>query len=256
MWRERGGRLTARWSRPCARMLSWTRSSSRSTSRNADPRLDPSTSRLPLDLPLTPPGRISSGQGALQGTSSGLPCGFVGGPAANLFNDCGLASAHPRLSLGGAYRRWLSWAGGGNSPEPAFGSLEAMAGQAAFLKEAADGAAAGEGGRVALGLLTILYEGRAYARPGAARALDRAGSRPPLLLSRSGPVVSGQARGEERAAGARRPRAGSSVGPRRSRRLRARQGVLPARAALPRLHVAHAPAGRDGSCRGARARVC
>ena len=46
---------------------------------------------------------------ALDGTASGQPCGFIGGPAANLFNACGLASAHPRLSFGAAYRRWLSY---------------------------------------------------------------------------------------------------------------------------------------------------
>ena len=49
---------------------------------------------------------------AVHGTSSGRPCGFIGGPAAGLFNDCGLALAFPRLSMGDAYRQWLSWAGG------------------------------------------------------------------------------------------------------------------------------------------------
>ena len=49
---------------------------------------------------------------AVLGTSSGRPCGFIGGPAAGLFNDCGLALAFPRLSMGDAYRQWLSWAGG------------------------------------------------------------------------------------------------------------------------------------------------
>ena len=96
---------------------------------------------------------------SLQGTSSLRPCGFIGGPAASLFNDCGLASAFPRLSPGDAYRQWLSWSGGGNSPEPAFGSFDAMPSQAAFIKQAEQGG--GSGSRVARGLLTIAYEGHA-----------------------------------------------------------------------------------------------
>ena len=101
---------------------------------------------------------------ALHGTSAGLPCGFIGGPAAALFNECGLVSAFPRLSFSGAYRSWLSWSGGGNSPEPAFGSLDAMVGPAAFLKDEGKGEGKDEGkgeGRVARGLLTIAYDGRA-----------------------------------------------------------------------------------------------
>ena len=109
---------------------------------------------------------------ALHGTGSGRPCGFIGGPAANLFNDCGLASAFPRLTFGPDYRRWLSWTGGGNSPEPAFGSLDAMVGQAAFVKE-------GSGGTVARGILTLAYEGRARAARPVQQDLDAISLQPP-----------------------------------------------------------------------------
>jgi hypothetical protein len=111
---------------------------------------------------------------ALHGTASGQPCGFIGGPAASLFNDCGISSASPRLSLGSDYRQWMSWAGGGNSPEPAFGSFDAMVGQAAFLKEPGVG-----GSTVARGLLTIAYEGRARAARTVQQELDSITLQPP-----------------------------------------------------------------------------
>ena len=114
---------------------------------------------------------------ALHGTSSGLPCGFISGPAAGLFNDCGLASAFPRLSLGGSYRNWLSWAGGGNSPEPAFGSFDAMRSEAAFFKDG--GQVGGTGGSVARGLLTIAYDGRAREARTVKQELDAISLQPP-----------------------------------------------------------------------------
>ena len=115
----------------------------------------------------------------LHGTSSGRPCGFIGGPAAGLYNDCGLASAFPRLALGEAYRRWLSWGGGGNSPEPTIGSFDAMIGQSAFLKDEAQGGGGGGGGRVARGFLTLAYDGSARTGRTVQQELDAISLEPP-----------------------------------------------------------------------------
>ena len=117
-------------------------------------------------------------QSALHGTSSARPCGFIGGPSAGLFNDCGLASAYPRLSFGGAYRNWLSWAGGGNSPEPVFGSFDAMVAQSAFLKQDY-GVGGGNRSRIARGVLTLAYDGRARASRTVQQELDAISLAPP-----------------------------------------------------------------------------
>lgn len=136
---------------------------------------------------------------ALAGTSSGLPCGFISGPASGLFNDCGLASAFPRLSLSGTYRHWLSWTGGGNSPEPSFGSLDAMVSHASFLKEDA-GQGGATGGRVARGLLTIEYEGAARVERTVQQELEAISLTPPwgngatVSFSRAKAFCSGERR--------------------------------------------------------------
>ena len=117
--------------------------------------------------------------GTLRRTAIGMPCGFIGGPAAGLYNDCGLVSA-TRLSLKGAYRNWMSWAGGGNSPEPIFGSFDGMVGQFCFLKEGgAHGGGAGGGGRVARGFLSLAYDGRAHATRSVQQALNAISLEPP-----------------------------------------------------------------------------